>query len=96
MVFDGDLINIALMVGDCILSDKPVNAKKRKKSDYYQLSDYVKKKLSALEALQANKHVVLELNLSGCHMGEFPQQFRQFKAAELLNLQNNSIKALPT
>ena len=29
-------------------------------------------------------------------MGEFPQQFRQFKAAELLNLQNNSIKALPT
>ena len=94
--FDGDLINIALMVGDCILSEKSANAKKRKKSDYYQLSDYVKKKLSALEALQANKHVVLELNLSGCHMGEFPQQFRQFKAAELLNLQNNSIKALPT
>lgn len=94
--FDGDFVNIALMVGDCILRDKAVNSKKRKKSDYYQLSDYVKKKLSALEALQANKHVVLELNLSGCHMGEFPQQFRQFKAAELLNLQNNSIKALPT
>ena len=94
--FDGDFVNIALMVGDCILRDKAVNSKKRKKSDYYQLSDYVKKKLSALEALQANKHVVLELNLSGCQMGEFPQQFRQFKAAELLNLQNNSIKALPT
>lgn len=94
--FDGDLINIALMVGDCILSEKSANAKKRKKSDYYQLSDYVKKKLSALETLQANKQAITVLNLAGCHMGEFPQQFRQFKAAELLNLQNNSIKALPT
>ncbi len=93
--FDGDLINIALMVGDCILNEKPANAKKRKKSDYFQLSDYVKKKLTALNALQANKQPVTVLNLAGCHMGEFPQQFRQFKATELLNVQNNSIKALP-
>lgn len=91
--FDGGLINIALDVGDCILKEKPADAKKRKKSHYYQLSDYVKDKLSILEA---QKTPVTALQLGGSHMGQFPEQFKQFKSAELINLRNNSIKALPT
>jgi hypothetical protein len=91
--FDGGLINIALDIGDCILKEKPADAIKRKKSDYYQLSDYVKAKLQVLEA---QKTPVTKLQLGGCHMGQFPEQFKQFKSATLINLSNNSIKALPT
>ena len=94
---DGGLINIALDVGDCILKEKPANAKKRQKSDYYQLSDYVKAKLQAFQTQQNNNQPVTTLNLGGCcHMGELPLQFRQFKLAELINLRNNSMKVLPT
>ena len=65
---------------------------KAQKSDYYQLSGYIKDKLSILEA---QKTPVTVLQLGGCHMGQFPEQFKQFKSAELNNLRNNSIKALP-
>lgn len=90
---DSELINIALKIGDCVLKDKPANAKKRKKSDYYQLSDNVK---GILNKLEAHTEPVTTVNLGGYHMGEFPVNFRQFKTCETLNLQNNSIKALPT
>jgi hypothetical protein len=91
--FDSELINIALMVGDCLLKEKPANAKKRKKSDYFQLSSNVK---AILDALEAQYSPVKSLQLGGYHMGEFPSQFRPFTSATFIDLHNNSIKALPT
>lgn len=94
--FDGGLINIALDVGDCILKEKPAAAKKRNKADYYQLSDHVKAKLQAMQTQQSNNQPVTMLNLGGCHMGQLPEQFRQFTQATSIDLRNNSIKSLPT
>ncbi len=91
--FDSELMNIALRLGDCLLKQKPLNAKKRLKSDYYQLSDSVKR---ILNELKAQKTPVTALNLGGYHMGEFPIDFKPFKACEYLNLENNSLKNLPS
>jgi Leucine rich repeat len=90
--FDGDMMHIAVTVGDCLLKDKPANAKKRKSSDYYTLSDSVKTKLQDYQNQEAP---VITLNLGGYHMGQFPVQFKQFKSAQYVDLSNNSIKKLP-
>jgi Leucine rich repeat len=93
--FDADLIHIAVMVGDCVLKNKPAKAKKRKKSNYYQLSDSVKEKLADYKQQQDNSLPVTVINLNGQDMGELPAQFKQFKAVKNLNLTNNGIKKLP-
>lgn len=90
--FDSDLISTAIILGDCVLKQKPANAKKRQKSDYYQLPHAAKAKL---DALIAQKTPVTALQFGGFHMGEVPIQFKQFKQVTHIDLSNNSLKKLP-
>lgn len=93
--FDDALMHTAMMVGDCVLKDKPVGAKKRNKADYVQISDKAKQQLAVLQAQLADNMSVTALQFANSNMCELPTQLKQFTSAQTINLRSNGITKLP-